>query len=131
MNPELFLLQNMYPNQNHSCATFKVSDCSTAVCTLVEAGFSDEAFGLTHTLIDIYFIVRYISNKNTKVRGQRFAGFLLKNQESWTIARGAALSLGRVEQNDEEEFCSSCCVASLVGQTTAAGFRAAVGGSSR
>ena len=65
-----------------------LSKCLTvgrAVCTLVEAGFSDEAFGLARTLIDIYFIVRYISNKNTESRAQRFAEFFLKNHESWTI----------------------------------------------
>ena len=59
-----------------------------AVCALVEAGFSDEAFGLTRTLIDIYFIVRYISNKDTEARAQRFAEFYLKNHESWTQVVG-------------------------------------------
>jgi Family of unknown function (DUF5677) len=64
-----------------------LSKCFTvgrAVCALVEAGFSEEAFGLSRTLIDIYFTVRYISNKNTEVRAERFTEFFLKNHESWT-----------------------------------------------
>lgn len=63
-----------------------LSKCFTvgrAVCALVKAGFSEEAFGLTRTLIDNYLIVRYISNKDTEARAERFALFFLKNHESW------------------------------------------------
>lgn len=37
-----------------------------AVCTLVKAGFPGEAFGLSRTLIDVCFTLRYISNSDTE-----------------------------------------------------------------
>lgn len=63
-----------------------LSKCLTvgrAVCTLVETGFPEEAFGVARTLIDIYFIVRYISNSDSEQRAERFALFFAKNHEDW------------------------------------------------
>ena len=57
---------------------------SRAVCALVESGFPEEAFGLTRTLIDIYFTVRHIGNQETESRSERFALFFAKNHESWS-----------------------------------------------
>jgi hypothetical protein len=54
-----------------------------AVCCLVQNGFGEEAFGMTRTLFDIYFTVRYISNKSTEARAERFAMFFTKDQEGW------------------------------------------------
>jgi hypothetical protein len=62
------------------------SKCLTvgrAVCSLVQAGFGEEAFGMTRTLIEIYFDVRYIANKDTEARAERFAMFFTKDQEGW------------------------------------------------
>jgi Family of unknown function (DUF5677) len=62
------------------------SKCLTvgrAVCSLVQAGFGEEAFGMTRTLIDIYFAVRYTANNDTEARAERFAMFFTKDQESW------------------------------------------------
>ncbi|MGB8494169.1 MAG: DUF5677 domain-containing protein [Candidatus Acidiferrum sp.] len=55
-----------------------------AVCALVDAGFPGEAFGLTRTLIDIYFTVRYFSNGDAESRAERFAMFFAKDHEGWT-----------------------------------------------
>jgi hypothetical protein len=46
-----------------------------AICALVKAGFPGEAFGLSRTLIDIFFAVRYISNKDTEMRATTFAEY--------------------------------------------------------
>jgi hypothetical protein len=62
------------------------SKCLTvgrAVCSLVQAGFGEEAFGMTRTLIDIYFVVGYIANKDTETRAAKFAVFFTKDQEGW------------------------------------------------
>lgn len=62
------------------------SKCLTvgrAVCSLVQAGFGEEAFGVTRTLIEIYFDIRYISNKDTEMRAEKFAMFFTKDQEGW------------------------------------------------
>lgn len=54
-----------------------------AICSLVRTGFGEEAFGLGRTLIDIYLATRYIANKDTEARAERFAMFFTKDQEGW------------------------------------------------
>src|ERR1700736_1178838 len=44
-----------------------------ATLALLNAGFGDEAFGMTRTLIDIFITLRYIGNKDTDERAQRYA----------------------------------------------------------
>ena len=39
-----------------------------AICALVKDGFPAEAFGLSRTLIEIFFSVRYMSNNDTEAR---------------------------------------------------------------
>ncbi len=50
-----------------------------AVCSLVKTGYPEEAFGLTRTLTDIFFTVRFICNKDSEERARRFANYLLFN----------------------------------------------------
>jgi Family of unknown function (DUF5677) len=52
-----------------------------AVCNLVRSGFSEEAFGLTRTLTDIFFTVRFICNQDSERRARRFGEFFAKEQE--------------------------------------------------
>lgn len=54
-----------------------------SVCTLVRSGFPEEAFGLTRTLTDIFFTVRYICNQDSDRRARRFGNFFAKEQEMW------------------------------------------------
>jgi hypothetical protein len=54
------------------------------VCVLVDAGLPGEAFGLCRTMIDIYFTVRYVGNKDTEGRARRFAEFYTKDHAAWT-----------------------------------------------
>lgn len=54
-----------------------------AVCTLVEAGFPEEAFGLGRTLLDIYFTVRYIANKDQLERADKYAEFYARDYQRW------------------------------------------------
>jgi hypothetical protein len=46
-----------------------------ATCALVAADFPAEAFGLSRTLIDIFFSVRYISNNYTEERATTFVEY--------------------------------------------------------
>ncbi|HEY4899647.1 MAG TPA: DUF5677 domain-containing protein [Terriglobales bacterium] len=55
-----------------------------ATLSLLDAGFSDEAFGMTRTLVDIYITLRYIANKDTEDRARLYAQFSAKNSEVWT-----------------------------------------------
>jgi hypothetical protein len=51
------------------------------ICALVDAGFYGEAFGLSRTLVDVFFNVRYISNKNTEKRAEQYVKYIAKTQE--------------------------------------------------
>jgi len=53
-----------------------------AVCVLVQAGFPAEAFGLSRTLIEIFFSVRYMS-KDTNVRVRTYVEYLARVQKEW------------------------------------------------
>lgn len=61
----------------------KALTADRAICALVREGFGEEAFGMGRTLIDIYLVVRYIANKDTEGRAERFAMFFAKDQEGW------------------------------------------------
>jgi len=65
------------------------SKCITvaeATLLLVDADFGDEAFGMTRTLLDIFFTLRYITNQDTDNRARMFWRFLAKDIEGWGIA---------------------------------------------
>lgn len=46
-----------------------------AVMHLVRAGYSDEAFGLTRTLVEIALNLRYITNRSSDYRARRFIAY--------------------------------------------------------
>jgi hypothetical protein len=54
-----------------------------ATLALLDAGFSDEAFGMTRTLVDIFFTLRFIANKDTDARARRYAEFTAKDAAVW------------------------------------------------
>jgi hypothetical protein len=56
---------------------------SEATIALPDAGFTDEAFGMTRT-VDIFFSLRYIANKDTDERAKRYAQFTAKESEVWS-----------------------------------------------
>src|SRR5580700_6367226 len=78
-----------YPPLNayrYTVALALYSKCLTvaeATMALLDAGFSDEAFGMTRTLVDIYITLRYIANNDTDERAQRYARFAAKDSEVW------------------------------------------------
>jgi hypothetical protein len=62
------------------------SKCLTvaeATLVLIEAGFGDEAFGMTRTLVDLFITLRYIANKDTDDRAKRYAQFAAKSGAVW------------------------------------------------
>jgi Family of unknown function (DUF5677) len=61
----------------------KALTVARAICVLVDAGFPAEAFGMSRTLIEIYFCVRYISNKNTEMRSATYAEYGARVQQEW------------------------------------------------
>ena len=53
----------------------KALTVSRAICVLIENGFPAEAFATSRTLLDILFIVRYITNKDTEQRAERYVKY--------------------------------------------------------
>ena len=54
-----------------------------AICALVKDGFPAEAFGMSRTLIDIFFSVRYMSNKETDGRIATYVEYAARIQKEW------------------------------------------------
>jgi hypothetical protein len=54
-----------------------------AICTLVEAGFESEAFGLSRTLVDLFLNVRYIANKDTEKRAVKYVDYHSRVHAVW------------------------------------------------
>ncbi len=54
-----------------------------SVLCLIDNGFWDEAFASSRTLIDISYSVRFIANKDSEKRAQRFAEYYGKDREQW------------------------------------------------
>lgn len=61
----------------------KALTVSRAICLLVDSGFFAEAFGLSRTLIEIYFCVRYISNKDTEARAKTYVDYHARVRQEW------------------------------------------------
>jgi hypothetical protein len=70
------------PRQNYQLdrallgITSKAISLARAVCHLVDGGFYGEAFGLTRTSLEAFFIVKYITNKNAEERAERYVNFV-------------------------------------------------------
>jgi hypothetical protein len=54
-----------------------------AICALVEAGFPGEAFATSRTLIEIYFCLRYIGNKDTEQRAETYVKYHARVLKEW------------------------------------------------
>jgi hypothetical protein len=54
-----------------------------AICVLIDAGFHSEAFGLSRTLIEIFFCVRYVSNKDTETRAETYVNYTARVRLEW------------------------------------------------
>ncbi len=54
-----------------------------AICVLVDKGFPAEAFGMSRTLVDMYFCVRYMSNKDTEARITTYVEYWARVHEEW------------------------------------------------
>ena len=54
-----------------------------ATLCLVANGFTDEAFGLCRTAVEIGLTVRYLTNKDTAARCKRFIEFYAKDVTEW------------------------------------------------
>jgi Family of unknown function (DUF5677) len=54
-----------------------------AVCTLVLSGFPTEAFGLSRTLIEIYFSLRYMGSRETQERVTTYIEYGTRVKKEW------------------------------------------------
>ena len=81
--------QGYYPRTGiHTDTVFlalfsKAIRVAEAICALVGRGFHEEAFGLSRTLLDVLITMRFIANKDTDQRAERFFNFLSVDTVSW------------------------------------------------
>jgi uncharacterized protein DUF5677 len=54
-----------------------------AICTLTDSGFPAEAFAMSRTLIEIYFCLRYIGNKDTEKRAETYVKYHARVRKEW------------------------------------------------
>jgi hypothetical protein len=54
-----------------------------AICVLVDKGFPAEAFAMSRTLVDMYFCVRYMSNKDTEARITTYVEYFARVHQEW------------------------------------------------
>jgi hypothetical protein len=59
----------------HVSKSLKVAE---AVMSLVDAGFADEAFGLSRTMVEIALNLRFITNRYSERRAKRFADYIAR-----------------------------------------------------
>jgi uncharacterized protein DUF5677 len=56
---------------------------SRAICVLVDAGFPAEAFATSRTLLEILFSLRYITNKFTEERAEKYLKYQARVKLEW------------------------------------------------
>lgn len=54
-----------------------------AICVLIDAGFPAEAFATSRTLLEILFSVRYITNKFTEQRAEKYIKYEARVKMEW------------------------------------------------
>jgi len=74
-----------------------------SVCALVKEGFYEEAFGLTRTIVDLYFTVRYITNRDFEDRARKFAYFFAKDHEGWLRIVNKHYPAARIPEHPQRE----------------------------
>src|SRR6202051_52318 len=61
----------------------KALTVSRAICALIDAGFPAEAFAMSRTLLEIFFSVRYITNKDTEKRARKYVKYDARVRAEW------------------------------------------------
>jgi hypothetical protein len=74
---------NRYRNAVILALLSKALTTSRAICLVVDRGFPGEAFGMTRTLTEIYFCVRYIGNRNTEERAETYVKYNARVRKEW------------------------------------------------
>jgi hypothetical protein len=59
----------------------KVITTGRAVLRLVHEGFADQAFGLSRTVMEAFFALKYIENKDSEARAKRYLEYFGKDRE--------------------------------------------------
>lgn len=76
--------QTLYPRGNVLLDNVVLAHVSKAlhvaqsIMALIDAGFPEEAFGLSRTMVEIALNLRYITNRNSEQRAKRFAHYIAR-----------------------------------------------------
>jgi hypothetical protein len=56
----------------------KALNVAQSIMALIDAGFPEEAFGVSRTMVEIALNLRYITNRNSEQRAQRFVHYIAR-----------------------------------------------------
>ena len=56
----------------------KALNVAQSIMTLIEAGFPEEAFGVSRTMVEIALNLRFITNRNSEQRAKRFVHYIAR-----------------------------------------------------
>ena len=56
----------------------KALNAAQSIMTLIDAGFPEEAFGVSRTMVEIALNLRHITNRNSEQRAQRFVHYIAR-----------------------------------------------------
>jgi hypothetical protein len=73
--------RNCYPDKSLTRLLRRVTTTARAIARLTRLGYGADALGLTRSLIDDWLVIRWITNKETEVRGKLFYDFWAKQLE--------------------------------------------------
>jgi Family of unknown function (DUF5677) len=73
--------RNCYPDKALTRLLRRATTTAMSIARLTRSGYGADALGLTRSLIDDWLVVRWITNKETEVRGKLFYDFWAKQLE--------------------------------------------------
>jgi hypothetical protein len=82
-NLEMIPAIHLYRNTVILALLSKALTVCRAICVLIDSGFHAEAFGMSRTLIEIFFCLRYISNKETENRAETYVKYTARVRLEW------------------------------------------------
>ena len=83
----------------------RILTTSRAVLCLVEQGFCDQAFGLSRTVVEAFFSLRYIQNKDSEARAKRYLDYFAKDREHLLKMIGKHHpNLSNIRSSDHEQL---------------------------
>jgi len=77
-NQAIYPRGNVFLDKVVAAHVSKALNVAQSIIALIDAGFSEEAFGVSRTMVEIALNLRYITNRNSEQRAQRFVHYIAR-----------------------------------------------------